>query len=47
MSNTKIFNVKCATEDECFKWITYLKTIIDHLTKTKTILNKIEFDVKA
>ncbi len=44
MANTKIFNVKCVSEDECLKWITYLKAIIDHLMKTKLIMNKIEFD---
>ncbi len=46
MRDSNSFNVKCATEDECAKWISYLKTIIEHLTKTRAIMNKITFEVK-
>lgn len=44
MANKKVFNVKCATVDECSKWNNYLIDVIKYLKKTKQIQNNIEFE---
>jgi hypothetical protein len=39
----KVLNIKCLDEKDANEWIDNLKTVIEHMSKIKTIRNAIQF----
>ena len=39
----KVMNIKCLDEKDANEWIDNLKTVIEHMSKIKTIRNAIQF----
>lgn len=39
----KVFNIKCIDEKDANEWIENLKIVIEHMSKTKTIRNAVQF----